>query len=152
MVLCDGNEKSKPVTALPELPQLAQKDKSGQVAKKAKLITATLTCFGVQIAAAIKRDIYFESTYTPCLRDRWTEAARTWSSPAVLHATFYCALLTMSSASSSCLDLVWSSSADTIFTSDLVVLARADKCRGIKGGVQMDDTEDVAMEETYRVG
>ncbi|KAI9979693.1 hypothetical protein PInf_003660 [Phytophthora infestans] len=122
--LCDGNEKSKPVTALPELPQLAQKDKSGQVAKKAKLITATLTCFGVQIAAAIKRDIYFESTYTPCGKN-----------------------VVFSSGATR--DILLRSPYDVI---SIELLPGLNKCRGIKGGVQMDDTEDVAMEETYRVG
>ncbi|OWY91710.1 Ribonuclease P protein subunit p30 [Phytophthora megakarya] len=39
---CESSEKPKPATALPDLPQSAQKDKSGKAAKKAKLYTVAL--------------------------------------------------------------------------------------------------------------
>ncbi|GMF30960.1 unnamed protein product [Phytophthora lilii] len=39
----DSGEKPKPAAALPELPQSAQKDKSGKANKKAKLYAATLS-------------------------------------------------------------------------------------------------------------
>lgn len=39
---CEGSEKPKLVTTLPDLPQSAQKDKNGKAAKKAKLYAAAL--------------------------------------------------------------------------------------------------------------
>ncbi|KAG2775135.1 hypothetical protein PC129_g6966 [Phytophthora cactorum] len=237
---CEGNEKPKPVTALPDLPHSAQKDKSGKVAKKAKLYTAALgnglhlkeanstdkklprqrkritlkleevadaqklttsdvvkgydivaaeaatpkvfqflceqadidlITFDVTnrlpfqikrpwIAAAIKRDIYFEITYTPCLGD--TAGRRYFFSNAsnLVRLTGGKNLVFSSGATRDILlrspydvinigllsGLKYGQALDAISTSCLAVLEHADKRRGIIGGVQMEATEDVAME------
>lgn len=52
---CDGSEIPKPATALPSLPQFAQKDKGGKAAKKAKLYTAA-TGNGLQLKDASTGD------------------------------------------------------------------------------------------------
>ncbi|KAG7382810.1 Ribonuclease P protein subunit p30 [Phytophthora pseudosyringae] len=250
---CEGNEKPKPVTALPDLPQSAQKDKSGKAAKKAKLYTAALgsglhlkdanstekkelprqrkritlkleevadaqklvrnwamgivagqvasdvvkgydivaaeaatpkvfqflceqaeidlITFDVTnrlpfqikrplIAAAVKRGIYFEITYTPCLGD--TAGRRYFFSNAsnLVRLTGGKNLVFSSGATRDILlrspydvvnigllsGLKYGQALDAISTSCLAVLEHADKRRGIIGGVQVEATEDVAME------
>ncbi|KAG6612637.1 Ribonuclease P protein subunit p30 [Phytophthora cinnamomi] len=234
---CEGGEKPKPATALPELPQSAQKDK-GKPTKKAKFYTAALgnglqlkdagkkelprqrkritlkleevadaqkllgsdvvqgydviaaeaatpkvfqflceqadidlITFDVTnrlpfqikrplIAAAIKRDIHFEITYTPCLGD--TAGRRYFFSNAsnLVRLTGGKNLVFSSGATRDILlrspydvlnvgllsGLKYGQALDAISTSCLAVLEHADKRRGITGGVQVEATEDVAME------
>ncbi|KAG1695274.1 hypothetical protein DVH05_020653 [Phytophthora capsici] len=237
---CEGNQKPKPVTALPGLPQSAQKDKSGKTAKKARLYTAALASglnlkdasvtkkelpkqrkritlkveevadvqkltasdivkgydvvaaeaatpkvfqflceqadidlitfdvtnrlpFQIKrpwIAAAIKRDIYFEITYTPCLGD--TAGRRYFFSNAsnLVRLTGGKNLVFSSGATRDILlrspydiinigllsGLKYGQALDAISTSCLAVLEHADKRRGIVGGVQVEATDDVEME------
>ncbi|POM59737.1 Ribonuclease P protein subunit p30 [Phytophthora palmivora] len=237
---CDGSEKPKPVAALPDLPQTAQKDKSGKAVKKAKLYTAALgnglqlkdtnsrekqlprqrkritlkleevvdaqkltasdvvkgydvvaaeaaapkvfqflceqadidlITFDVTnrlpfqikrpwIAAAIKRNIYFEITYTPCLGD--TAGRRYFFSNAsnLVRLTGGKNLVFSSGATRDILlrspydvinigllsGLKYGQALDAISTSCLAVLEHADMRRGVIGGVQVEATEDVVME------
>ncbi|KUF80731.1 Ribonuclease P protein subunit p30 [Phytophthora nicotianae] len=112
------------------------------------------------IAAAMKRDIYFEITYTPCLGD--TAGRRYFFSNAsnLVRLTGGKNLVFASGATRDILlrspydvinigllsGLKYGQALDAISTSCLAVLEHADKRRGIIGGVQVEATEDVAME------
>lgn len=112
------------------------------------------------LAAAIKRDIYFEITYTPCLGD--TAGRRYFFSNAsnLVRLTGGRNLVFSSGATRDILlrspyDIVnigllaglkYGQALDAISTSCTAVLEHADKRRGITGGVQVEATEDVAME------
>ncbi|KAJ8563912.1 hypothetical protein ON010_g7435 [Phytophthora cinnamomi] len=112
------------------------------------------------IAAAIKRDIHFEITYTPCLGD--TAGRRYFFSNAsnLVRLTGGKNLVFSSGATRDILlrspydvlnvgllsGLKYGQALDAISTSCLAVLEHADKRRGITGGVQVEATEDVAME------
>ncbi|RQM14923.1 hypothetical protein DD237_003344 [Peronospora effusa] len=238
---CEGSEMPKPATTLSSLPQVAQKDKNGKVAKKEKLYTAAvgnglqlkdastgdkkelprqrkritlkleevvdaqklfaldlvkgydvvaaeaatpkvfqylceqadidLITFDVTnrlpfqikrpwVTAAIKRDIHFEITYTPCLGD--TAGRRYFFSNAsnLVRLTGGKNLVFSSGATRDILlrspydvinigllsGLKYGQALDAISTSCLAVLEHADKRRGIIGGVQVEATEDIAME------
>lgn len=114
----------------------------------------------LQIAAAIKRDIHFEITYTPCLGD--TAGRRYFFSNAsnLVRLTGGKNLVFSSGATRDILlrspydvlnvgllsGLKYGQALDAISTSCLAVLEHADKRRGITGGVQVQATENVAME------
>lgn len=237
----DGNKKLDPVTMLPDLPQIAQKDKAGKALKRTKLYTASpesglhlkddhctankkalrqrkritlkleevadaqkliasdevkaydvvaaeamtpkvfqflceqgdidLITFDVTnrlpfqlkrpwIATAMKRGLYFEITYTPCLGD--TAGRRYFFSNAsnLVRFTNGKNLVFSSSATRDILlrspydvinigllaGLKYGQALDAISTSCLAVLEHADRRRGIIGGVQVQDTENLAID------
>ncbi|KAE8895347.1 hypothetical protein PF005_g1272 [Phytophthora fragariae] len=112
------------------------------------------------IVAAMKRGIHFEITYTPCLGD--TAGRRYFFSNAsnLVRLTGGKNLVFSSGATRDILlrspydvlnigllsGLKYGQALDAISTSCLAVLEHADKRRGIIGGVQVQATEDVAME------
>ncbi|KAL4177261.1 hypothetical protein KRP22_002195 [Phytophthora ramorum] len=112
------------------------------------------------ITAAIKRDVHFEITYTPCLGD--TAGRRYFFSNAsnLVRLTGGKNLVFSSGATRDILlrspydvinigllsGLKYGQALDAISTSCLAVLEHADKRRGLIGGVQVEATKDVAME------
>ncbi|RLN49306.1 hypothetical protein BBJ28_00007192 [Nothophytophthora sp. Chile5] len=114
-----------------------------------------------QIAAAIKRSIYFEITYTPCLGDAAGRRYFFSNASNLVRLTGGKHLVFSSGATRDILlrspyDIVtigllaglkYGQALDAISTSCLAVLEHADKRRGLAGGVMVEATEDVAMKD-----
>lgn len=112
------------------------------------------------ILAAIKRNLYFEIKYTPCLSDSAGRRYFFSNASNLVRLTGGKNLVLSSGATRDILlrspydvlnlgilsGLKYGQALDSISTSCLAVLEHADKRRGIKGGVQVVATDDVPME------
>ncbi|KAG7394610.1 Ribonuclease P protein subunit p30 [Phytophthora boehmeriae] len=113
------------------------------------------------IAAAIKRSIYFEITYTPCLGDTAGRRYFFLNASNLVRLTGGKNLVFSSGATRDILlrspydvvnigllsGLKYGQALDAISTSCQAVLEHADRRRGVVGGVQVEASEDVVMKE-----
>ncbi|RLN46970.1 hypothetical protein BBJ29_003263 [Phytophthora kernoviae] len=113
------------------------------------------------IAAAIKRSIYFEITYTPCLGDTAGRRYFFLNASNLVRLTGGKNLVFSSGATRDILlrspydvvnigllsGLKYGQALDAISTSCQAVLEHADRRRGVIGGVQVEANEDVVMKE-----